>query len=264
MDIRKYFAKKADDEPATKKPKRANAPGGGATITTTVVVTPAATLARNGTAIHVTNDKKLSKQNPPGRPSKAHMAQRRKWVKESKCFVCQEKCDDEDELEPCQCFQKHGIKGFGMIFCQECEDDGVYHCSGPCRERLCFRSCEYSRCAECGQEYCQACLDTTDDMLSCGNCDTMYCEDCMKSSEREGKAMLKRCDFCDADSCVECDKTVRACDFCSKTLCDKCVDKRSEAFDGRFCVSCAQDGADDCQHEHEMICRYGADYEDYM
>jgi hypothetical protein len=133
-----------------------------------------------------------------------------------------------------------------------------------CSARLCFRSFHYSKCAECGQEYCQSCLDSTDDMLTCGNCDTMYCEDCVESSsERGDQRALARCDVCETDSFNACDKTVRICEGCSKTLCDKRVDMRSEAFEGRFCSSCTQDGADDMGREHEMICRHGADYEDY-
>lgn len=87
---------------------------------------------------------------------------RRKWIKEDVCFVCHD-VFEEDELEPCQCFQEHGVKGFGMVFCQNCDDDGMYHyCAGPCGERLCFRSCDYSSCHECGEVYCQKCLDSDD------------------------------------------------------------------------------------------------------
>jgi hypothetical protein len=104
--------------------------------------------------------------------------------------------------------------------------------------------------------------------MTCGNCDIMYCEDCVESSsERGDQRALVRCDVCETDSCKACDnETVRICEGCSKTLCDKRVDMSSEAFEGRFCSSCTQDGADDMRRENEMIClySYGSDYEEYM
>lgn len=233
MDIRRYFQKVDGKQPAAaKKKKPVAATNAGAAITATT--TPKTVTPKPKETMESKNKKRKSRdtfhQKKVQGPSKAMMHKRRKWVKDGACFVCHE-VFEKDQLEPCQCFQQHGIKGFGLMFCQDCDDDDVYNCSGPCGERLCFRSCESSTCCECGQVYCQGCLDSDDVLFSCGTCDKKYCEGC--TEERGDTPAMAECDFCHKDSCKACDKTIEMCEFCGKTVCDKCVDKRSDPIDGR-------------------------------
>jgi len=267
MDIRKYFAKKDDKTapvPAKKKPAATSAADGVKQAPTTLETSTTSTTTecssskKRPSSALVSNKKQQTQQQP----SKAAIKKRRKWLKEGMCFVCHD-IFDKDELEPCQCFHEaNGVKGFGMVFCQDCDDDddGVAYCSGPCGARLCFRSCEYSRCAECEDVCCQKCIDSNDCLNACVNCDKMYCKSCIE----DVNSVISRCAVCKKDSCNACDKTIQMCDFCSEMICDKCLDKRQDRIEGRSCVSCFNDSAEDMRHENAMICRYGGDYERYM
>ena len=188
-------------------------------------------------------------------------------LKQNRCFVCRE-VFDETELQACQCFHaKGGAKGFGMILCQDCEDDDdLNYCGGECDDRLCFRSCDYTRCDECTQVYCKNCVEENKgvELSACGSCDRVYCHDCNKSSGSD--ALTTTCDFCKKESCKACaDVMVEKCDFCcDKVVCENCLDPHYDRVDGRCCPECGEGTREDFRREDEQIRRYGADYEKYL
>lgn len=187
--------------------------------------------------------------------SKQMRAKRQKWVNNNMCFACQEVCD-EDGLKPCQCFEKSDVKGFGMIFCQDCDDDGIESCGG-CGDRLCFRSCQHAACYECDSNYCENCLaGSVTTTVKCKNCNRMSC-----CSDDSDGSFTKSCKSCNKSGCKACDKTMEACDFCCKMVCNGCVDPRGDS--SRSCKTCADGATRDYGREQEMICKYGSNYEDH-
>lgn len=195
---------------------------------------------------------------------------RRKWVDDNICFVCEKKIDDED-LKPCQCFKKNGVKGFGMIFCQDCDDDVILNCGGTCSDRLCRRSCEYITCGECKEPFYKKCIGKfgMDPFIaaSCGNCEKKVCVDCA-GCHRDEPCLPKTCFFCQKEGCNSCCKegALRECDVCDEVICNACVDPRcanDPTDDERLCRRCADGVADDFGREDDAIRQHGADHDDY-
>jgi hypothetical protein len=186
--------------------------------------------------------------------SKQMMAKRRKWVKDCKCFVCEEDFD-KSELGPCQCFKMTGVKGFGLILCDSCDDDGILGCT-KCSDRLCVRSCKYSTCYNCEETICHKCIES--DIAKCDNCGRLAC-----CSNEDDEKLFRECKSCHKTGCRACYKKIETCECSIELVCDDCVDKLGDPIDGRFCTECGDGGAEDLAREHEAICKYGANYEDY-
>lgn len=199
--------------------------------------------------------KTVSTSAPP-KATHQRLAQRRKWIKKKICFSCHEECNGK--LTPCQCFQKSGVQGKGMMFCQDCELE--LDCCGIC-DQLCCRSCNYASCDNCGDNHCRKCTSSGKaKMEKCSNCKRKYC--CVGEEEGDIPKFL-RCSSCGKKGCTECRSDhIKECEFCLEVLfCDDCQDPRQDPIDGHCCSSCLDNAGSD--PEDAAIRKYGADYEDY-
>ena len=128
--------------------------------------------------------------------------------------------------------------------CSQCDRvvlaDEIFICNNyscSCEELCLGCAAEETRtCAECGEDYCEECVETAGGHC-CDRCDNYFCESCYES-RIDGET--RTCAECGEKYCEECvEDAGEHCDHCDSYFCNSCYEpKMCEECSHLFCPEC--------------------------